>query len=77
MPELSTLNIENTTPVKFSLTVSPVGNVTTVTPIQKGNPQLEAIGLQYLKEFKFEPIKGNLNQAGTIELKIIQGKLSN
>ena len=75
-PNPPKVNIEDSNPVIFKIKILPFGTVSQVLPMQKGNPMLEKVGIQYLKQFKFEAINSQIIQEGFVELKINRGRLS-
>ena len=58
--------------IELTLWVLPVGTVDRVVPSVKGDPDLERIAIQYLKQWRFVPLpkdQPQVEQSGTIPIK--------
>ncbi len=54
--------------MKFKLFVESNGTVSRVVPLQKSDPELERLTIQALRQWRFNPLKGNETMVGTIPL---------
>ncbi|MDT8447230.1 MAG: hypothetical protein RRB13_10110 [bacterium] len=69
-PAAPALNIERDVTITLSFTVLPDGSVEAIVPLVKGEPSLEALAIDLLSRFRFEPINGTTAQRGVIHFKL-------
>ncbi len=71
-PPLPKVNIKTEVEIEMTIFVSPNGIVERVVPSTKGDSELEAIAMQYLKQWRFIPLEKDqpqIEQWGSIALK--------
>jgi len=65
-PPLPSLDIEKDIEVALEFVVNAEGAVVQIIPVKKSNPQLEALAIKLLGEYRFKPLPGSPNQRGVI-----------
>lgn len=70
-PPLPHLQIQNPADVRIQFWVSPRGEVTNASPIQRGDPALDSAAIVYVKKFRFNPLPPGQEQVqwGTLRVK--------
>ena len=71
-PNLPQVKVKVEAEIELTLWVLPTGTVDRVVPSVKGDTELERIGIQYLKQWRFAPLpkdQPQVEQSGTIPIK--------
>jgi TonB family protein len=65
------LQIQHPADVRIQFWVSPRGEVTNASPIQRGDPALDSAAIDYVKKFRFTPLPSGEQQVqwGTLRVK--------
>lgn len=69
-PPAPNLDIERDVSIKLRFTVLPDGSVESIVPVVKGDPRFEALAIDLLGRYRFEPISGNQPQTGVIHFRL-------